>query len=1060
MATSYNSYSTNDGSNDYNTTYAYDETGRTHPQHVATPHGAMTEILAATGSTSPPSPRRSKLRQPSTMSNHPSSNKESVAKRALRRKAAKHFHRGNSSSSAGNFSTDSSGNSNNDIIDNKNISSSAAKNVKETISSGTAIRSSDKYYYPAEFASSVPIKQEAKSQNRSSGSQSLNVISQSSDNSGGANINGPLDKIIENDDPELEIYEEESASEIGSGYNSGSDLENAARKILQRRNQSLQKSSSKPNYDSDDNVSDSGSAVSSSASSSFRKLPDGWKERIKRKAGIPKLPPTMEKNAGKKEKIPPSSSVAQKPPKEQTQQQEKDQLQPQLQQQQQEQLSREGTDNNDELSQNNSNGGNYYHDHFNAIASVCEDSDDDEYYQDHFNGEVNGAFPSLTNGNGYNHGMESRGMDLLDNPPIYEEHIFGPVKPSTIYESNDEYDHDENDDSLFEEEWNPDNLISKGDGDGVDDKSSIPPIQEVDDAGFPSPSRNTKAHERFIETGLPSSSSTNNDQTTIQQSVQTGANGKGIEHTQNDFNKDDYFHDFSQGWEQNFLPPPGVHWKSSTKHSPSPETAGDGITTTSITDEDATIPSFAWSDSSFRDNTAASASVERSTLAVHEKKEDTKEQRVITSVPVRQKKKKKGKALPAMQPFSDGDLSDPGNNVSNGEGAAVGATQVKAKRGLKFFKRRGQSSYQSDSERSDSDWDTDASKNSQRLKGISPLSRKSKSKKQAPKSTNDLRRKLFGSSPKKQEINSPQAPTETPAEKAVQDTTPITETPAVKVSQDTTPMTSPKTNLKPDHPFRSTTPLASNIMKADDDKPFASVDVDGNDVTDDKSVSTLGSLITKETSSKAVRVASSSASANSAMSEIERLRKENDKLRQELERQAFRRENERLRQELEKRNEDGAIGGNDLGKQNSPRNGKHKMSLSSLLENLEGNAKHDNRRDRRHRVTKNHLMNQADFDDETSFTHSPAKRSTREYASESVGWVVSQVRNAAQDHGHRPLDCFTACTRNSRGQRRSRRHHARGRYDDNDSDTDSLDEDTSFLRNGDRPRPPITRRSR
>lgn len=1029
-----------------------------HPQHehVATPHDAMTEILAATGSTSPPSPRHIKRPQASTKQNRPSSKPETKAKKALRLKAAKHFHRGGiSSSSAAGVDGSSSSSGNNTRSNNNTLSKTAQSKEVKSPSTVDVSRSSNKYFYPEESSSSSSVPagdgQELSAVDGINKIPSPNMISPSSNNSSDTNyiINHKLDKIIE-DDPEIEAYD--SASEIGSGYNSGSDLENAARKILRRRGVggSLN-SSSRPNYNSDDNASDTGSAISSSASSSFRKLPDGWKERIKRKGGMSKLPPTMDK----KEKPPlPKSKVSLQSQKEQpTQQQEE--LPPKEDVKQTEVQPTEETDNVDDEyeGQLDSSGINQYHDHFSAIASACEDSDDDEYYQDHFNGNANGSFPSFSNHN--KHEVDNNHLSsILDYPPIYEEHVFGPTKPSTIYESNDEYEQDENDDSLFNEEWNADDLsLLKNNGSGVNVDREIVRVQEVDESGFPSPSRKTKALESVDISGFPSSSPTNIDQKGTQHMEQTAADGRrSIDFMKNDFNKDDYFHQFDQKWEQNFSPPPGVKWKKSTKRGAAalPQLTNDDNLAPFAKDKDADVSSFAWSNSSFRDNVEAPVSAERSDKM---REGNGKERQDVSQLPVRQTKKEREKVVPAMQPFSDGDLSDLGNNISDAE-AAVGTT-TPSKRRLNFFKRRGRR-YYSEGERSDSDWDTDASKNSPRIK--SPLRRRNKVKKQITK-TNETRRRLFGASPKKAEKSCPPAPA------------PVKET----SSAASPPPVSEKT-LKPDNPRGTVTPIVSNtVMKTPDSKPVQSVDMSQSDATCDKTVSTLGSIITKETSSKATgRVASSNASANTAMSEIERLRKENDKLRQELERQAARRENERLRQELEKgaaseapsshlsTNTNGASEyGNEISRtKKNHRNQMHKSTLSSFLEN-DVNAK---QRPRRHRVTKNHLMKQADFDDESLTSRSPPRPNRRvddrtgpELLSKVAGatdWVASQVRNAAQGQGHRPLDCFTACSRADRGRRR-----AKGAYANSGSDTDSL-EDDSLLRVGGRPRPPIARRRR
>eukprot|EP00986_Skeletonema_menzelii_P012329 scaffold6760_cov133-Skeletonema_menzelii.AAC.3 len=1082
MAYLHDYYLADDGSNDH-ANFDGRKNDRSHPQHVATtPHGSMTEILAATGSTSPTSPRHTKHQQAPTKQSRPPSNPETKAKKALRLKAAKHFHRGGSSSSAGGVDG-----TNNKKNNNNSSTTTQFKEIKSP-SRVAAIQSSNKYFYPEECSSSVPAvnEQELSTDDGSTNNKlSPNVISPSPNNNSGANCNHQLDKIVE-DDPAIEVYE--SASDIGSGYNSGSDLESAARKILRRRGAGSLNSSSKPNYNSDDNASDTGSAVSSSASSSFRKLPDGWKDRIKRKPGMSKLPPTMEK----KEKQPPSKgNVAQQPQKEQHQQQQqevlpkggaKQQPPPSQQQQQQKVVAKqqevppkEGKDDDDYENYQESSGANQYYNHFSAIAGAYEDSDDDEYYQDHFNGNANGAFPSFSNHINYEVGggpQDDTLSSILDHPPIYEEHVFGPTKPSTIYESNDEDEQDKNDDSLFNDEWNPEHLhltSLKDDDGGVNVDRNVGPIQEeVDESGFPSP-RKTRAQKNVDDFGIPSSSITNKTQKGKEQSEQTAIDERNVDSVRNGFNKDDYFHQFNQDWEHNFLPLPGVKWNTSTKRSTGapPPITDDDILATFVDDGDTAVPSSAWGDSSFTDNFEASSSPERKD-SIDERKGNAKEQQPIAregyakeqqpiaKPPLRQQEKTKERVSPAMQPFSDGDLSDLGNDISDAE-AAVGTT-THLKRGLNFFKKRGRR-YHSEGERSDSEWDTDMSKNSPRLKALSPLRRKNKQKKQMYK-TNETRRKLFGSSPKKAE----KSPTR-----------------AKKALSAAIPPPGPDTNLKPSNPRNMATPVASNVMKTPDSKPILSVDVNESGATDDKTVSTLGSIITRETSSKAgAKVASSSASANTAMSEIERLRKENDKLRQELERQAARRENERLRQELEKRAANEAAsahpprhhdGSNERGdekfpvKKNSP-NGLHKSTLSSLLESDMKAKQHS----RRHRVTKNHLMNQADFDDESITTYSPTRPNRHfDYMSETTGteilsrvagatgWVTSQVRNAANGQGQRPLDCFTACARNGRGRRR--RRGAKGDHDDSESDTDSL-EDDSLFRSGGRPRPPIARRRR
>ena len=108
----------------------------------------------------------------------------------------------------------------------------------------------------------------------------------------------------------------------------------------------------------------------------------------------------------------------------------------------------------------------------------------------------------------YNLPQSSSSSYFIDHPPIIEQHVFGPILPSTIYESNDEYEDDEEEDDdkehrrrkkdgpLFQNDWNPNAFITnasssspstsptrKKNGDG------FVPIEEIDESGFPSPSR-------------------------------------------------------------------------------------------------------------------------------------------------------------------------------------------------------------------------------------------------------------------------------------------------------------------------------------------------------------------------------------------------------------------------------------------------------------------------------------------------------------------------------------------------------------------------------------------
>ena len=112
---------------------------------------------------------------------------------------------------------------------------------------------------------------------------------------------------------------------------------------------------------------------------------------------------------------------------------------------------------------------------------------------------------------------------------------------------------------------------------------------------------------------------------------------------------------------------------------------------------------------------------------------------------------------------------------------------------------------------------------------------RNKAKKQIAK-TNDTRRKLFGSSPKK-------------AEK--------TRSPAKKTSSAASPPLASETVLNPISPRGTVTPIVSNaVVTTPDSKPVPSVDVKQNDATDDKTVSTLGSIITKKWSWRLLAVCS------------------------------------------------------------------------------------------------------------------------------------------------------------------------------------------------------------
>lgn len=1080
------------------------------PQHaLLTPHGAMTEILAATGSSSPQSNKQQQL---STAQNSQSatSNSEAEAKKSLRLKAAKHFHRGGAGSTQ--------------------QQQLSTKEVQPP-SKVAAIRSSNKYFYPEE--SITP--DDGKDNQHDVNTQANNI-----NNSSGAN---------DEDDPAIQFYEE-SVSDIGSGYNSGSDLENAARKILRRKQASSSTSTKKYHSDGDDGdtLSDTGSAESSTitgnsqSTSTLRKLPDGWKERIvKRKAGITKLPPTMDK---KEKKI-------------------------QVLSQQQFSKGNDDDDPNNDHDFATGGGNNQYYNHFDASFNNCDDSDDnDEYYQDHFNDNANSYYgavfpPSLNNqynsSNNINHGMkEDDGQfpNLHHAPILYEQHIFGPIQPSTIYESNDEYEQDDDDkyhnelsvdgdrSPLFKDEWCDDftsikdNKGEKKDNVVVDrtknDANSFVKI-EIDESGFPSPSRRkTKSHEEeeIDESGFPSptkrnakhevdeagfpSPSRKNKSHLSEETIVDGS----IDSLRNEFDKDDYFNVFStnnEDWGQKLSIPSGVQWKSSTKRgtaTPSPNKLGlygkmpqlppitdDDILATfsddkgfvpNAADEDAAVLNFAWSESSFRDN------VDALTSAQYIAKEGNNKESLYNIIKSPQGKTTVRASSPTMRPFSEQELSDAGSDTGDVK-PPVKMTISPSKKGLNFFKRKGRryhsegersdseweskksparlkslaplsrksKLYHSEGERSESEWDTDSSKNSlwSKTSSLSQLRRKNNNQKRIPKNKESPRRRiLFGTPPKKAE----KSHTPALAKNSVSAKSPV------------------EPNLKP-RPGDAATPTLSNKMKSA--MPLASVRDNEDDATDDKTVSSLGSIITRESSTKAskTRVVSSNASASTAMSEIERLRKENDKLRQELERQAVLRENERLRRELDKQAvaHEAALsphrpmhpdsGGESPRVKRNPRNGMYRSTLSSLLESdAKGNHHH---RNLRHRggITKNHLMNQADFDEESITTYSPTSKNGRfefrdefsgpmAFATSATGWMASQVRNAAQGaQGQRSLDCFTACTRKDRGlqrRRRRRRNGSKGTVDDVDDESDTYDslEEDSFTRNVRKPRPPIARR--
>ena len=836
--------------------------------------------------------------------------------------------------------------------------------------------------------------------------------------------------------------------------------------------------------------------------------------------------------------------------------------------------------------------GDPYYYNYNAITGGGgdkyndESDDDDEYFQDHFNGSA-GAFLSFAddydnNGNNNSSNYDVKHDDFIDeqqqqpqyyddtvnpqsssssyfidHPPIIEQHVFGPILPSTIYESNDEYeDDDEEDDDnkehrrrkkdgpLFQNNWNPNAFITNASSSSPSPTRKMSgddfvPIEEIDESGFPSPSRRKatskvgesggspssparrrshEIHEEEVDesSSFPSPSrKTNNMPQAVGKSGFPSASTKSkllqgqseqmatidgsVESLQNEFNKDDYFHDFSSS-NVDWVPPSGVQWKSSTKRGTVAADATAPTRPPAVTDDDilATfsgekeeddyndLPNVStWSESPFRDVFGVFDPKEE------EKKEEKNQQRLVVKLPpLHQQSKAKDRASPAMNPFSTEDLTDAAGNATDA------TTTPPSRKGLNFFKRKGKGRlYHSEGEKTDSEYDTDVSKKSARLKALSPLRRKNNKKKTAKKTEfvtkkSETRRNLFGGPKRAEQKSSPLNAKNTPSAQNP------------RWFENMVVATTPVAKLK-GGPHDTATPTVSIIKSTGDTKPFTSVKVYEDDAADDGTVSTLGSIVTKESSLNIkAKLMSSNASANTAVSEIQRLRRENDKLRQELEKQtieSIRNENERLRQQLLERKAanaaaasphrtrsfansitsgesrtvgDSTYDGSLLRAKRNPRDGMHKSTLSSLLES---DVKTNSGRSPRHHritVTKNNLMNQADFDDDsvTIGTYSQRKSNQRyEFRKEFTGpslacateWMATQARNAAEGKGPRAMDCFTACSRKDRDQRRRRRRN-RGTHDINDSDTDDsiTDMGDDSLRRDSRPkpRPPIARK--
>lgn len=232
---------------------------------------------------------------------------------------------------------------------------------------------------------------------------------------------------------------------------------------------------------------------------------------------------------------------------------------------------------------------------------------------------------------------------------------------------------------------------------------------------------------------------------------------------------------------------------------------------------------------------------------------------------------------------------------------------------------------------------------------------------------------------------------------------------------------------------------------------------------DDDSVSTLGSLVTKgsedvKSGRKTRPPVSSDLSTVTELSEIERLRKENVKLREELENasqlssrvstmyaKSLKLENNRLREEIENTSQ---LQEDDHLDQEAM---MYKSTLQALLE--KGNEKRRPRRNNRRRPAASaanardreaitdfnhlppvaHLINGVDFDDDTITNYSSladeddAARHLRRdgcadmRSPEFIRKTCSRMKSLAQDVNNErrescnvPLRCFTACARKDR----------------------------------------------
>ncbi|KAL3794164.1 hypothetical protein HJC23_012871 [Cyclotella cryptica] len=233
-----------------------------------------------------------------------------------------------------------------------------------------------------------------------------------------------------------------------------------------------------------------------------------------------------------------------------------------------------------------------------------------------------------------------------------------------------------------------------------------------------------------------------------------------------------------------------------------------------------------------------------------------------------------------------------------------------------------------------------------------------------------------------------------------------------------------------------------------------------NENVDDCSISTLqsdslGSLVTKATAEKSRR---SYTSQRSGMSEIERLRKENERLREELENRsemrsgvsstyvkALKEENEHLREEL--------ISASN--RYNASHNSPDVMYKSTIARLLERDDPANHRQSSRvnvsdsprkskqhvnHRKPSAPLSNGADFDDESITTQSESIRDKRFQFSrdadvrggpgllQKIATVADQVKSSTFDRSNsarerrtcdislsKPLELIAACTRKDKG---------------------------------------------